>query len=592
MPRRNKARITRSKTSSPQPPEPSRGIAVACLTALCVLFVASEVFTYTRQSATWDEPGHLLAGYAALTRGDYRVDIEHPPLLRAWLALPLLTMRVNDGALDQIEHTNPETLAFQGPFDLGHRFLYLDNDADRLLYRARFMTVLLGAGLGCLVFCWAYEWLGPRGAILAILLYVTEPNIAAHSALATSDLGVSCFIFATVYFLWRSARSLNALNLSLLAVSFVFALLSKFSALVLLPIAVVLLVFVVARGRLTVRAAGAVVLLLLAAGFVGSWTGYGFQFAQARTPGWSFALHNNSAALNSVPMTAALVGWLDANHVLPSALVQGFLHGQGLATGRPAFLMGDYSLTGWWYYFPAAFLLKTSLTLLVLLALHLVLRTWRAAGNRVSILAFVVLPIVIYMSIAMASALNIGLRHILPVYPFVILIAAQTADALVSKAGKRALVVAAAIAVAAVVEFGTTYPHPLAFFNALAGGPHNGFRYLADSNVDWGQDLKPLKRWMEQNRVDRMGLAYFGTADPAYYGMNVRYLWGTTVPGVKPEDMGPPSLPGYVAVSVTLLDGVPFQEGARDFYRPLRDSEPVADIGGSIRVYRVNSPWW
>jgi len=557
-----------------------------------VLFVGSEVYTYTRQSATWDEPGHLLAGYAALTRGDYRVDVEHPPLLRAWLALPLLAMPVNGGALDQVERTNPETLAFQGPFDLGHRFLYLDNDADRLLYRARFMTVLLGVLLGCLVFCWAYEWLGPRGAVLAILLYVTEPNIAAHSGLATNDLGVSCFIFAAVYFLWRSVRSFTALNLSLLALAFVFALLSKFSALVLLPILTALLAVMVLRGQLRLRAAGGVLLLLLVAGFAGAWAGYGFQFAQTRTAGWSFALHSNSAALNSVPMTASLVGWLDTHHILPSALVQGVLHGQGLATGRPAFLMGDYSLTGWWYYFPAAFLLKTSLTLLVLLALHVVLRTWRSRGNQAGVRPFVVFPILIYMAIAMSSALNIGLRHILPVYPFVILIAAQTADVLVSKARRRATLVAAAIGLAAAVELGTTYPHTLAFFNVLAGGPRNGFRSLADSNVDWGQDLKPLKRWMDQNHVDRIGLAYFGTADPAYYGMNVRYMWGTTVPGVKPEDMGPPSLPGYVAVSVTLLDGVPFQEGARAFYKPLRDSEPVVDLGGSIRVYRVSTPWW
>jgi hypothetical protein len=97
---------------------------------------------------------------------------------------------------------------------------------------------------------------------------------------------------------------------------------------------------------------------------------------------------------------------------------------------------------------------------------------------------------------------------------------------------------------------------------------------------------------MDRNHVDRINLAYFGTADPAYYGMNVRYLWGTTVPGVRPGDMGPPSLPGYVAVSVTLLQGVPFQESARNFYKPLRDRDPVADIGGSIRVYRVDAPWW
>jgi hypothetical protein len=204
----------------------------------------------------------------------------------------------------------------------------------------------------------------------------------------------------------------------------------------------------------------------------------------------------------------------------------------------------------------------------------------------------VLIPVAVYLLVAMASALNIGLRHILPVYPLLIVAAAQSADTLIIRNAKRATHIVVAVAVAASIELATAYPHTLAFFNALAGGPANGFRSLADSNVDWGQDLKPLKSWMQEHHVEQIGLAYFGTADPAYYGMNVRYMWGTTVPGIGPDRMGPPSLPGYVAISVTLLDGVPFQEGARDFYRPLRESDPVANIGGSIRVYRVNSPWW
>ena len=104
--------------------------------------------------------------------------------------------------------------------------------------------------------------------------------------------------------------------------------------------------------------------------------------------------------------------------------------------------------------------------------------------------------------------------------------------------------------------------------------------------------MKPLKAWMEERGVEHINLAYFGTADPRYYGMNVRYIWGTTVPGLSPGDMGPPQLPGFVAVSVTLLDGVPFDERTRDFYKPLRDREPSATIGGSIRVYWVERPWW
>jgi hypothetical protein len=149
-----------------------------------------------------------------------------------------------------------------------------------------------------------------------------------------------------------------------------------------------------------------------------------------------------------------------------------------------------------------------------------------------------------------------------------------------------------AILAAGALEFAAVYPNNLAFFNRLAGGPSNGYRYLADSNIDWGQDLKPLKAWMDRSNVAHINLAYFGVADPAYYGIDCTFMGGTTIPGIAPAKLAPPRLPGYVAVSATLLDGVPFAERDRDFYKPLRDREPAADIGGSIKVYWVERQWW
>jgi hypothetical protein len=259
--------------------------------------------------------------------------------------------------------------------------------------------------------------------------------------------------------------------------------------------------------------------------------------------------------------------------------------------------MGDYSVKGWWYYFPVAFLLKTSLTILALIVWDVLSRrpaasssSWASSAGP-GVRPFLFVPIAVYAGVAMLSALNIGLRHILPIYPFVILVAAAGAESLIERFSARAPLAAAAVAIAASLELATTYPHTLAFFNAFAGGPHNGFRYLADSNVDWGQDLKPLATWMRAKGVTKINLGYFGTADPAYYGIDARHIWGTTEPSAG-SNIGPPELPGYVALSVTLLDGVPFQEGARDFYRQLREREPAANIGGSIRVYWVTAPWW
>ncbi len=569
------------------------------LLTFTVVFVALQVRSYTRTSATFDEPGGLAAGFAALASRDYRPALEHPPLTRLWAALPLLTMPGVSFDSKALDEARPEAVAFQGPFESGFRFLYAEEGVpaslrgDALLYRARFMNVLLGVVLGVLVYCWVAEWLGFRAAVVALGLYTIEPNIAAHSSLVTTDLGVACFMFGAIYFLWRLSRQLTSWNIAGLAVFFVLAMLSKFSAAILGPVVLVLLVMIAWRGRtLSARRVAGIVALLVAATWIGVWAAYGFRYAPSSTPGWVFTLHHQPAVQRAVPTIAALVGWVDSYQLLPNAFSEGFLHGQGLVQGRPSFLAGSYSNFGWWYYFPIAFLVKTPLALLALFFMGVATSVRRGRLLSLDGEAFLVVPIVLFLGVAMTSTLNIGLRHILPIYPFVIVLGVVAARALADGKAKHGPAICAVLLAAGVLEFASVYPNNLAFFNRAVGGPSNGFRYLADSNIDWGQDLKPLKRWMDRNQVAHVNLAYFGVADPAYYGIDCTYLGGTTIPGVTPAMMRPPRLPGYVAVSVTLLNGVPFAERDRDFYKPLRDRPPAADIGGSIRIYWVEKAWW
>jgi len=178
--------------------------------------------------------------------------------------------------------------------------------------------------------------------------------------------------------------------------------------------------------------------------------------------------------------------------------------------------------------------------------------------------------------------------HILPIYPFALVLAAGAAAELMAMRRYAAKGILAVLAIFWMFEFARAYPSNIAFFNQTVGGPRNGYKYLADSNIDWGQDLKGLKRWMDTNGVAHINLAYFGNAAPAYYHMNVTYL--PDVPSVVPENViESPRLPGYVAVSATVLDAV---YSDRDFYKPLRDKEPVARIGNSIFVYWIDAPWW
>ena len=243
--------------------------------------------------------------------------------------------------------------------------------------------------------------------------------------------------------------------------------------------------------------------------------GLRFQIRSELDADWLFALHDHPAVQRAVPTIAALVGWVDTYQLLPNAFSEGFLHGQGLVQGRPSFLAGSYSNFGWWYYFPIAFLIKTPLALLALFFVGLVSSVRRGRILSLDGEAFLVVPIVLFLGVAMTSTLNIGLRHILPIYPFVIVLAVVAARALADGKAKHGPAICAVLLAAGVLEFASVYPNNLAFFNRAVGGPSNGFRYLADSNIDWGQDLKPLKGWMDRNQVAHINLAYFGVADPA-----------------------------------------------------------------------------
>ena len=547
------------------------------LVIFAIVFPTLAIVSYTRKSATWDEPQHLAAGVLALRDDDYRLDPEHPPLLRMWAALPVTRAHMEPALIDG---ENPTDWVAVVQFYFAHKFMYQVNDADRMLYRARFMVVVLGVLLGGLLFCWVKEWLGFWPATMTLACYCLEPNLQAHASLVTTDFGVTVFMFATLYFLWRTCRTWSAGNVGGMTIFFALAIVSKFSALVLGPVVLALLLVHLRRLKWH-RVAGAVVLLTAVSWFA-VWAVYGFRYAPSRNPTWLFHFDQQAEAKENTPAVARLVGWTDSHRLLPNAFSQGFLLGRMKAQKHSAFFAGRHSTTGWWYFFPAAFAIKTPVALLLLMAggTALCWRRWRREA------LFIGLPVVFYVGVAMTQPLNIGLRHILPVYPLLLLLVAIGVAELL----KRPPAVLVLIGVLGVAEFARAYPDNLAFFNLFVGGPRNGYRYLVDSNLDWGQDLKGLKVWMDRNDVKHIALSYFGTADPAYYGIQCTHLPGTAF--YLENAVTAPQLPGYVAVSATCLQGAYLSEAGRSFYLPLLEREPVARVGNSIFVYRVEQPWW
>ncbi len=577
----------------------------AALVVFTVVFLALTSYSFTGMSATSDEPVHLVTGYAGLIAGDHRFDPEHPPFIRMWAAMPLMfqnSIRFDARDLDNLTPANWVSIT-QSWF--GFLFLYKLNPGDELLYPARFMITLLGVLLGVFLFYWARTWFGYWPAVFALGFYTFEPNILANSSLVTTDLGVTCFFFGAIYFLWRTCRSLSAWNVIGLSVSTLLSVISKYSGVVLGPIILSLLLIrsirvepwpcTIGRAReigsrlRRLVASGSIVVVLAVVSWVGIWASYGFRFMPSDTPGWQFHFDRDGLALERAPKMAAIVRFIDSHYLLPNAYSEGMLLTQTRSRGRVTYFLGKSEVRGYWDYFPLAFLIKTPISLILLFLTGLVLCAVRWKDFlRNSV--FLLVPIFVYMAFAMSSSMNIGLRHILPIYPFVILLAALATTSILKSKPRVAAASLSLMCVFWLIEFARVYPHNLAFFNTFIGGPKNGYKYLSDSNLDWGQDVKGLKQWMDQHHVQHINLAVFGPADPAYYGIDATYIPGADF--YATSHLSLPKLPGYLAVSYMVLQGVDLDENGRRFFKPLFDKQPVAIIGNSIRVYWIESPWW
>ena len=561
-------------------------------------YAALAIVSERGKSAVFDEIIHLPPGYAALRLGDHRMNPLHPPLARIIAAAPLLFMDV---------HVDPNDLAWRTarPWEWGKRFLYRWNDGDRLLFWGRLPVVFLAMVLAVAVFAWARHLWGDAAGYLALLLCVLSPDVLAHGRIVTNDLPVVLFVFLSVVCFERLVDRVTVLRVVCVALAVGAAFATKFSAFALPPILLALSLVVALRRDPLVVAIGArreihgrgrkllvlvgSVILVGALALVVVWAAYGFQSALTPDAAVDAFLHENDAPAKSAAFRIG--ARLTRGTLLPEAWVWGFLNCFKSFASRPSFLLGEYSDTGWWYYFPVAIALKAPLPLLALVIAAAALAFRRRGPGRAQ--WFVWLPPAMFLGLTMTQNINIGHRHVLGIYPFLFVAASRCASLAWEARGRwasaaRGGVVAMAVLYAASVL--RVHPNYLAYFNEAAGGPSQGWRWLVDSNVDWGQDLPGLKRYMDDHGIARLTLCYFGTADPGYYGIQADRLPGyqppppsTLVHGVRPGDI--------VAISATHLQGLYLEAEMQPLLALLRARTPLAVIGHSIFVYRADFAW-
>lgn len=538
----------------------SRFLAVGLLLLMAWL----ELSTLAVTSLTADEPTYMVRGYAFIKEGKDRILSCDPcsPILSGAMIGTSLLMEPDL----QLPAAN-DPIWYEGSgFDVHQTFIWSNTvPFERIAFWGRLPIIFLSLILGAFIFRWASQRSGTLPAVGALLLYVFCPNILAHARLATTDLVAAATFTISVYVFDRVLHSPRDWRLQLgSGLALGLALASKNSA-AWLPVAFVILTVVYfwrdRRARRTWSISAITLFVTYMVGGLTLWTLYRFSVGPVVPGGLP------------LPAPAYWQEWIAISNYLNAPFI-------------PAYLFGQISQTGWWYYYPITFLVKTPLPVLIFLGLALFQtarkRSWRRN------LPLLLAP-TLYFASLLVSGHDLGYRYLLPVLPFIFVWSADVMAAAQPARWSRWAV--GLLLIWQIVGTLSIYPYYLTYFNEIGGGPERGRYILSDSNLDWGQDLIGLKQYVDQHQIDHLRLSYFGIAHPTAYGLQTEGLspirdamrdqgtwWLHTY---YPSD--PP--PGLYAISVSNLMGGVWTDF--DTYAYFRDRKPVATIGNSIYLYRI-----
>ena len=536
---------------------------------------------------TWDEPDHIYSGYMSW-RGDFGLNPEHPPLVKFVATLPLLGMQLN------VPEMQDRPYRLQAV--LGGRDFIFHNDADKMVFRAQMAASIFTLLLLLIAFLAAQEMFGTSAGFLALGLLAFDPTLLAHGALVTTDAAQTCFLLASIYAFYRYVRFPSTGRLMITGIAAGLALASKHSAVLLFPMLVLLAgVEIFRRGsadsgscsstgkRASQYARALVIIGLMSVAIL--WAAYGFRFA-ARGNG----LQLNppmEAQLAKVPSPAQgkVLYEFARFHLLPESYVYGFAHVLFSADDFNSYLFGKSYPHAVWFYFPVAMLVKSSLTFLILLAISV----WVMASGRLRKsreVLFLLIPPLIYLAVSMKSGMNIGIRHILPVYIFLAILIAGAISVLIRNS-RRWRYAAVILLVFQAISVTRAFPNCIGYANEAFGGPKNVWRYVSDSSADWAQQLHAVKRYTDERHIQKCWFVYFGTGviDYDYYKIpckllpTIESIWLGTLSDATPAIDGP------VFISAVNLTGFEFGPPPLNPYEQFKTLKAVDAVDSSVFVY-------
>lgn len=535
-------------------PLPKLSLTAKIVVILLLLFFLICSTSILNKYLTVDESLYIAAGYSYLKTLDFRVNPEHPVFAKMLYGIPLLFL--NPGLPTKSENWNK----MEKQIDVGAAYgfasdFYIENLSNfrTIIFYPRIVAIILASVLGLLVFLWSRELFGNKAALLALFLFCFEPNIIAHSRLATLDMPLALFIFASFFFIWKFVNSARCMFLFASAISISLAILTKYVALLFFPLLFLFIILhhkTLNKNRMRLFRQRNILLY------------YAFIFS----------------ALILVPIILTNVLYAFEGYkqnyyfFIPARIYEGFnfIH-SWVQGGREGYLFGEFRE----YipeYFLVAFLIKTTLPFLILICIAFYLSIKKPDIELFSIL----MPALLFFIIAsLFGRFYLGLRYILPAFPFLfVFVAGAFSPKLTSITKNRAvLALFSILLIWHLFASLSIYPHYLAYFNELIGGPANGPKYLTDSNIDWGQDFFYFQEFAEAQNWKEPTFIYFGWPFPTMF-MPFNWNVGCKVPK------------GKFTISVSALTGV---TPDRNCFRNLLKIEPKKRITWSIYYYEINS---
>ena len=616
-----------------------------------LLISASVMLVLARaDSLTMDELAHIPSGYSYVRYLDFRLNPEHPPILKALSGFPLLFMDARFPT-----ESSKWTDDINAQWDLGRIFIFESgNNSPLLIFLARLGPIFLTLLLIWFIYRWSKEMVGGKWALLPAFLIGLSPNFLSHGHYVTTDIAAAFGIAIATYFFLRFLANPSGKNVFFAGLAFGLAQLCKFSAVLLLPYFIILIILKVLNlsiaretefswkrffsisfsylGRTIISFMVGFLLLVYPVYGLFTWN-YPIEKQVADTTSTLQSFANGPTPrgeiCSPVRCLADATIWMSGNHVtrpLAEYSLGVLMVMQRSAGGNNNYFMGNVSASGSHFYFPAVYLMKEPLPILLLVLGAIVFGIWRIKNVRGEVpqntgfwrkmFAWIdnnftenalLLFVILYWLYSIRSPLNIGFRHLFPTLPFIYLLIASSWQRhhLTHPAGKTSRYVLAILIVWLGIETAFAYPYYLSFFNGLGGGisgndAWSGYRYVTDSNYDWGQDLLRLKKLVEENpEIDKFAIDYFGGAHIPYYFGDKAVSWRSSkgdprVEGIHWLVLAANSIQGSIQPTINNFERKPEDEYRwLTSERPLTDSEmgaiPKWDLraGTSLFVYHL-----